>query len=125
MKESNIEKLCRLAAAKLGLVLWRNQRGKTQDMRGQWISYGLGPDGASDEIGFYSTVITPDMVGQRIAIFSAIEIKKPGAKTNPARLHNQISFIANIRKHGGIAGVAECPEDLEKIIKKCLTRSNE
>lgn len=118
MKEGDIESLCRLEAARNGMVIWRNARGFDNQRK---VTYGLGPDGASDEIGFHSVEITPDMVGKKVAIFTAIEIKKPNAKTNKERLKKQKEFVATIRNRGGISGFATCPEDIPKIIKKCLT----
>jgi len=119
MKESNIEKLCRLKASALGLVLFRNARGYDPTNK---VKYGLGPDGASDEIGFYSVTVTPEMVGESVAIFSAIEIKTPNHKTNKKRFSDQKRFIANVKRAGGIGGFATCEEDIERIIKKHFTK---
>jgi hypothetical protein len=119
MKESNIERLIRLAGAKIKMVLWRNHRGFDHQKK---VSYGLGPDGSSDEIGFMTVSITQEMVGHDIAVFSAIEVKKPGAKTDPERLKNQKNFIATVINRGGIGGFAESEDDLEKIVKKWKKR---
>ncbi|MGR3179798.1 MAG: hypothetical protein ACUZ8E_17300 [Candidatus Anammoxibacter sp.] len=122
MKESDIEKLCRMEAAQNGLVLFRNARGYDRERK---VKYGLGPDGASDEIGFYTVTITPEMVGKQVAVFAAIEIKTPGGKTDKERLHNQKKFVANIRKRGGMAGFAQSPECIKRIIRNYLTALSE
>lgn len=46
----------------------------------------LGPKGWPDLWGFDSIVITPDMVGQRIAVFAVDEIKAKGDTFNPDQL---------------------------------------
>lgn len=122
MKESDIEKLCRLAAAQNDMVIWRNHRGAAKTDRGGFITFGLGPDGASDEIGFTKVKITPDMVGDTVAVFTAIEIKKPGSSTAKKRLKSQKRFVSNIKEAGGIAGFARSPEDIKKILEKYLTK---
>jgi len=71
------------------------------------VAFGLLP-GSSDLIGFRSVTITPDMVGQKVAIFAALEIKVPGGH-HPVT-DDQRRFIAAIEAAGGIAGVARSPE---------------
>ena len=44
--------------------------------KGQPIKAGWGANGASDLIGFTTVEITPEMVGQKAAIFTAIEVKR-------------------------------------------------
>jgi len=48
--------------------------GKILIDKGSPIRFGLFP-GSSDMIGYKPTIITPDMVGQTIAIFQGVEIK--------------------------------------------------
>jgi hypothetical protein len=45
-------------------------------LRGGRAFHGA-PAGTADYVGFDSVVVTPDMVGQRVAIFAADEIKSP------------------------------------------------
>lgn len=69
--------------------------------------------GSSDLIGWLPVLITPDMIGQTVAVFSAIE-----AKTKTGRVsQDQINFIANVSQAGGRAGVARSKEDAKKILK--------
>jgi len=69
--------------------------------------------GSSDLIGWMPTLITPDMVGKKIAIFLAVEVK---AGTSPSP--EQIQFIENIRAAGGIAGIAKKAEDVNKLLSQ-------
>ena len=69
--------------------------------------------GSSDLIGWHSITITPEMVGARIAVFTAVEVKRTGGGR---RRPEQITFIDNVRAAGGIAGFASSPDDAIKII---------
>lgn len=70
--------------------------------------------GSSDLIGWQSVTITPDMVGKKVAIFVALEVKSPIGRATP----EQLNFIRNVNEAGGIAGVVRSPEDAEKILKR-------
>lgn len=71
-------------------------------------------DGTSDLIGWTPVVVTQDMVGATIGVFTAIETKKTkGGKTSD----DQLNFIEQVRRAGGIAGVANSPEAAKKIIE--------
>ena len=78
--------------------LWRNNVGGLYARDGRFVAYGLGSMGGvvvrgpSDWIGLRTITITPDMVGQRIAVFAAVE-SKDLAKPSP----EQLTFIANVR----------------------------
>jgi len=48
-----------------------------------------------------------DIIGQmRDGRFLAIECKRPGARTDAQRLEDQAQFLALVRAHGGVAGMA-------------------
>ena len=91
--------------------LWRNNVGALRDAQGQLVRYGLCP-GSSDLIGFRTVVITPDMVGQRVAIFSAVEVKDRGRPTD-----QQQAFLRLVEQHGGLAGVARSVPDALTILR--------
>lgn len=78
------------------------------------ITYGLAKPGGSDLIGFTMIEITPDMVGRRIAVFTAQEVKRPG---EPVPDHQQ-KFIGFVRESGGIAGVVRSPEDSLALVRR-------
>jgi hypothetical protein len=66
------------------------------------LLFGLCP-GSSDLIGFRSLKITPEMVGKRVAVFTAIEVK--ANQYSPFR-DGQEEFLAMVGAMGGIAGAA-------------------
>lgn len=68
--------------------------------------------GSSDLIGWKETTITPDMVGKKVAIFTAIECKGPRGRTSP----EQANFVRAVLNAGGIAGIARSPDDARFII---------
>ena len=65
------------------------------------VAYGLHV-GSSDLIGWNSLLITQEHVGRRLAIFSALEVKKPGGR-HPVTADQQ-TFIAAVLAAGGYAG---------------------
>lgn len=70
--------------------------------------------GTSDLIGWTPVLITQEMVGSTIGVFTAIETKKTkGGKTS----EDQHNFIEQVHRAGGIAGVANSPEAAKKIIE--------
>jgi len=65
-------------------------------------------DGAGDLIGWTSVVITPDMVGQTVAVFTSGELKVPGGK---APTKEQGNWCEAILCAGGRAGTIRSRED--------------
>lgn len=63
--------------------------------------------GSSDLIGWKSVEITEDMIGKKIAVFVAIEGKTGNLK--PTK--QQLNFIAQLKKAGGIGGVVRSIDD--------------
>lgn len=91
-------------------VLFRNNVGACQ-FKGRWIQFGL-VKGSSDHIGWTSVIVTPDMVGKRIAVFTGVEWKSTEGMPSPAQLH----FAARVKLDGGYAGIARSVEDALRII---------
>ena len=97
--------------------LLRNNVGGLKDRTGRFVAYGLGSSGGkvlrgpSDLIGWRSVTITPDMVGQTIAVFAAVEVKDKAQPTP-----EQERFIAEVQQAGGLAGVARSVEDARRIL---------
>ena len=91
--------------------LWRNNTGALTDQTGRLVRYGL-CQGSSDLIGLRSVTITPDMVGQTIGVFVAIEVKDQGRLTP-----QQQAVIAMVQQAGGLAGVARSPEEARSILR--------
>ena len=68
--------------------------------------------GSSDIIGWTSVVITAEMVGMKLAVFTAIEVKtKQGRATD-----EQSNFIRNVLAAGGFAGVARNEQEARNIV---------
>lgn len=64
-------------------------------------------NGSSDLIGWTSVEITPDMIGQRVAVFTALEVK---AKTGRAT-DEQTNFVDVVNRFGGIAAIVRSVQD--------------
>ena len=71
---------------------------------------GLCP-GSADLIGYSTVEITPDMVGQRLAVFTAVEVKSPTGRPTP----QQSAFLEHVRQAGGRAGIARSIDDAVRI----------
>jgi len=74
------------------------------------LRYGL-RKGSSDLIGWKSVKITADMVGRKVAVFTAVELKIKKRVASDV----QKTFIENVRRFGGIACVARDVNDILKI----------
>ena len=91
--------------------LWRNNTGCLPDANGRLVRFGLCP-GSADLIGYTTVEITPDMVGQRVAVFTAVEVKSRTGRPTP----EQTAFLKHIQDAGGRAGIARSIEDAERIV---------
>lgn len=111
--EAYTSSLVRLAAPSAGYWLTRNNVGVLTDKTGRPVRYGLANESkalnesikSADLIGWRSVVITPEMVGQRVAIFTSVECKKadwrPGE--DPEREAAQSRWAAMVMAAGGEA----------------------
>ena len=107
MGETGVQRDIMLDMSVNGNRGFRNNNGVLQDRTGGYVKYGLG-NGTSDIIGLTSIEITPEMVGKRVAIFTAMEVKKDEA----SKLRDDVNkkkkqqgkFIELVKKMGGIAG---------------------
>jgi hypothetical protein len=111
--ETNIQQRVRLAlGTREDVRLFRNQVGQLPDPRtGRPVQFGLAK-GSADLVGWKTVTVTPDMLGQQIAVFTSIEVKTPnGRLSGPQR-----NWLHTVQTAGGIAGVARSPEDAALII---------
>jgi hypothetical protein len=69
-------------------------------------------EGSSDLIGWRSLIITPEMVGERIAVFAALEVK---SKTGRATA-GQKNFCERVIEAGGLAGIVKSLDDAKKAL---------
>lgn len=134
MNEGNLMKSVMLALGKIpGVRIFRNNTGKAwigksaviTSRRQIWVNPG---DviiengrffhaglcvGSSDLIGFKSVQVTPEMVGKRVAIFLAPEIKTAKGRPSP----EQLNFIKMVTDFGGIAYVATTEAEAVEFLK--------
>jgi dihydroxyacid dehydratase/phosphogluconate dehydratase len=75
------------------------------------VQFGLAR-GSADLIGYRSITITPEMVGQQVAVFASIEVKTPTGRIRP----EQRAWMETVQAAGGIAGVARSVEDALRIV---------
>lgn len=94
--------------------------GMHQLRRGQMVLSAPRPlhaglvKGSSDLIGWTEVEITPEMVGKKVAVFTAIEVKnEDGRPTNDQKI-----FLANVKAAGGFAGVARNENEALSIINR-------
>jgi len=99
--EQTIQQHIRLACSIGTCRLFRNNTGTLRDINGRPVSFGL-CKGSADLIGWRSVTITPEMVGQQVAIFTSIEVKAATGRIRP----EQQQWLNAVQAAGGIAGVA-------------------
>jgi hypothetical protein len=99
--EQTIQQHIRLACSIGTCRLFRNNTGTLRDINGRPVSFGL-CKGSADLIGWRSVIITPEMVGQQVAIFTSIEVKAATGRMRP----EQQQWLQAVAAAGGIAGVA-------------------
>lgn len=105
------------AALRKTCILWRNQSGAYKQ-GDTWIRYGIANPGGSDLIGWTSVTVTPEMVGKRCAIFTALEIKTDKGRATK----EQEAFVAAVKRAGGIAEIVHSEEEAEKTVALFSTR---
>lgn len=108
--EARVQNQIRLALGRGLTRLFRNNTGALKDQNGRLVTFGL-CKGSSDLIGWRTTTITPDMVGQRLAVFVAIEVKDKGRPTA-----EQLAFVKAVRDAGGLAGIARGIPEAQAIL---------
>lgn len=82
--ETKIQNKIMMAMSKKGYLCWRNQVGLFKTMDGRTVNIGV--KGSSDLMAIKPTVITPDMVGQTLPVFVAVEVKTAtGRQSEPQK----------------------------------------
>ena len=117
MNEKEVEKKLILHASQVGSTVFKNNVGMAfKEINGKKypIHFGL-CEGSSDLIGWTPIVITPDMVGKKVALFTAVEVKLD--KNGKYRAtEKQKNFITAVISAGGLATIADCNEDFDKML---------
>lgn len=121
-----------IGASTMGMRLMRNNSGAMQDHTGRLVHYGLGTETKAcrnemafgDQVGITPLVITPEMVGKTIGVFTMMEVKPPNklaatyrkaVKHVSSREGRQLKAINWVRENGGIAWFASCADDVKTI----------
>lgn len=109
MNETTLMQRIMLAASKIpGVRLFRNNTGFDATAK---VRYGLCV-GSSDLIGWKTITIEPKHVGQRVAIFVALEVKTESGR--PTK--DQLNFIDVVDNSGGHAGIVRSAKDAEVLL---------
>ena len=111
-KESALLSAIMIIASKMGHRLFRNNIGLYQDRVGNWVRYGVANPGGSDLIGWTSLVITQEMVGKKVAVFTAVEGKTGKLKATK----EQLAFLQAVRDAGGFGILARDSEDYSGVL---------
>lgn len=109
--EKFIQESIQLESSKQNHKLFINSSGAFQDSTGRLVRFGLGNISkksnaeykSSDLIGFMPITITPEMVGKKVAVFIAAEVKKSNWKFNATdRELAQKKFLDVVNINGGL-----------------------
>ncbi len=130
LTEGDIMRLLQIKASALGARLFRQNTGlawvgkviriaREQSVRvspGDVVirnarPFHAGFEGMSDLGGWVPVEITPDMVGQKIALYAQVEVKK-----NTRATAEQMAWIQAVNAAGGRAGVAHDDNELASIL---------
>ncbi len=126
--ESTVSQEVQIQARYFNCTLLRNNSGACVDNQGNLVRFGLGNISkkhnenikSSDLIGITKVKITPEMVGQTLGVFTALEVKKEAwnpEKKFDKRETAQSAFITWVKAQGGIASFIESVDRLKEIIK--------
>jgi len=119
--ESTILKRVQVAASERGARLMRNNvakswvgesifqaDGSVVISNPRRLNAGLAV-GSSDLIGWTPQIVTAEMIGRTVAVFTAVETKSRGGRLTT----DQALFIKIVKDAGGIAGVCRSVADYE------------
>lgn len=120
--EAAVTSAVRLQCARWGWALWRNNVGMLMDETGRPVRYGLANESkqlnerikSGDLIGWRKVRIEPRHVGQDIAQFVSLEIKRAGWRyTGKGREAAQMRWAGVVESAGGYARMVsgELPAD--------------
>ena len=123
MSEQEIQQRIRLAVSRGPVRLFRNNVGTAWIGKVQRIPAGVLlqaarpfhgglAKGSSDLIGWRTVTVTPEMVGQKLAVFTSVEVKAPKGRAS----EEQRAWLAAVQAAGGIGGVARSVEEAEALL---------
>ncbi len=114
MSETEILHAVMIRLSNAGVKIFRNNQGVAVYPDGSRVRYGIANPGGSDLIGWVPVIITPEMVGQTVAVFVAAEVKTPRGRANP----RQRRFLDAVAAAGGFAAVLRSEDDAAKLAKE-------
>ena len=122
----------RESASLLKSRVFRNNSCGCEDETGRMIRFGLGNDGTKasyglkfgDYIGITPLVITADMIGQTVGVFTNLEIKPDGhmqktlsaASKQGTREYYQWKTCEMVKNLGGLARFVTNKKDVEHVL---------
>jgi hypothetical protein len=111
--ETTLQQQIRLAlGTRPDARIFRNQVGSLPDPRtGRLVTFGLAK-GSADLIGWRTITIGPEHIGQRLAVFTSIEVKTPKGRIRP----EQQAWLGVVQDAGGFAGIARSVPDALQIV---------
>lgn len=121
--EHDVQNKIVLAVQNAGSTMFRNNVGTCEKVdkrtgKKYFVRFGL-CEGSSDLIGITPIEITPGMVGKRIGVFTAIEVKKDVKKSyDKHRMETQKRFIDFVNRNGGLAFKADDPDAAVDMLSK-------
>lgn len=125
--ESTVQQEVQIEAMQFKCTLMRNNNGACTDKDGRLVRYGLGHVSpkqeikSSDLIGITEVLITPDMVGKIVGVFTALEVKKeewnPTKKLDDHEI-KQNNFLQFVKSKGGIAAFVHKVDNLKDIFRR-------
>lgn len=125
-RENTATENVKLRASMYGANLLRNNTGVAYTKDGRPVFFGLGNEGKKgdsdirtpDLVGWTEVTITPEMVGKKVAVFTAPEVKQLGfikklSYNVNTREYGQNIFRQQVINAGGIADFVTCAADVD------------
>lgn len=111
MSETKLVREIQGELSKGDVRLFRNNTGRMQSEDGRWVQFGLCP-GSSDLIGWRSVVVTTEMVGKKIAVFTALEVKS----STGSLTREQFFFLSTVKNMGGYADMVRSLSSARQVL---------
>ena len=128
--EGRVQDDVECSASSFSCKLLRNNVGSLKNDLDVWVRYGLGNISkklnkrlkSSDLVGWTTITITPEMVGRKVAVFTAIEVKPPSFKVTgvykeDSRECAQERFCNLVREGGGFGAIVNSDQHFKTTMK--------
>lgn len=112
MKEVDTQRYFQIYYSKYGRLFKLDNGLAYHKVGKEYIPFQYGPGaGVSDLVGFTEVEITEDMIGMKVPVFTAFEVKTKTGRASEL----QKNFIAMVKSYNGIAGIVKTEEEIEEI----------